>query len=104
MYLLKKSLYGLKQSLRQWYRGFDNYVTKIGFKRSEYDSRLYFKDPRTERQVYLLLYVDDMLITSSDPDKVREVKRMLGSEFDMKDLREAKRILGIYIKRNRKQK
>lgn len=34
---LKKSSYGLKQSLRCWYRRFDDYVTRIGFKRSKYD-------------------------------------------------------------------
>ena len=35
--LLKKSLYGLKQSPRQWHRRFETYVLKIGFLRSSYD-------------------------------------------------------------------
>jgi hypothetical protein len=36
--LLKKSLYGLKQSLRQWYHRFDSYVSSHGFERSPYDA------------------------------------------------------------------
>ena len=36
--LLKKSLYGLKQSPRQWYHRFDSYVTSHAFERSSYDA------------------------------------------------------------------
>ncbi|GJS60991.1 retrotransposon protein, putative, ty1-copia subclass [Tanacetum coccineum] len=42
--LLKKSLYGLKQSPRQWYKRFDVYMTSNGFSRSNYDSCVYFKE------------------------------------------------------------
>ncbi|GJQ96411.1 retrotransposon protein, putative, ty1-copia subclass [Tanacetum coccineum] len=41
--LLKKSLYGLKQSPRQWYRWFDEYMLSNGFKRSSYDISVYYK-------------------------------------------------------------
>ncbi|GJU93381.1 RNA-directed DNA polymerase, eukaryota [Tanacetum coccineum] len=41
--LLKKFLYGLKQSPRQWYRRFDEYMLSNGFKRSSYDSYVYYK-------------------------------------------------------------
>ena len=40
---LKKSLYGLKQSPRQWYKRFDTLMLSQGFKRSNYDSCVYFK-------------------------------------------------------------
>ncbi|GJZ20305.1 zinc finger, CCHC-type containing protein [Tanacetum coccineum] len=42
--LLKKSLYGLKQSPRQWYKQFDVYMICNGFSRSNYDSYVYFKE------------------------------------------------------------
>ena len=98
--LLKKSLYGLKQSPRQWYKRFDNFVIDIGFVRSKFDSCCYmlFSD---SIPVYLLLYVDDMLLISKSKPKIDELKRILSSEFDMKDLGKAKKILGMFIERNR---
>lgn len=62
--MLKKSLYGLKQSPRQWYRKFHEYVLTIGFKRSLYDRCVYTKREEDHILAYLLLYVDDMLIVS----------------------------------------
>ena len=43
MDLLKKSLYGLKQSLRQWYKLFDSFMIKASYTRCEYNSCVYFK-------------------------------------------------------------
>ena len=40
---LRKSLYGLKQSLRQWYKRFNSYIIRIGYKRCEYDCCIYVK-------------------------------------------------------------
>ena len=62
---LKKSLYGLKQSLRQWYKRFDSFMLSHGFKRSDYDSCVYLKTVNASA-IYLLLYVDDMLIATKD--------------------------------------
>ncbi|KAL5557135.1 hypothetical protein UlMin_039371 [Ulmus minor] len=53
--------------------------------------------------VFLLLYVDDMLIASKDKEEIRKLKRQLGNEFEMKDLGPAKKILGMEIIRDRKQ-
>lgn len=60
--LLRKSLYGLKQSLRKWNYRFHTYMIKVGYKRSEYDPCVYLKGSEVEDMVYILLYVDDMLI------------------------------------------
>ena len=43
VYLLKKFLYGLNQSLRQWYKQFDSFMIKTRYNRCEYDSCVYFK-------------------------------------------------------------
>ncbi|KAG8482610.1 hypothetical protein CXB51_024194 [Gossypium anomalum] len=64
--LLKKSLYSLKQPPRQWYKRFDSFMTSHDFKRSIFDSCVYFKKNSDGSFVYLLLYVDDMLIAAKD--------------------------------------
>ncbi|KAG8481224.1 hypothetical protein CXB51_025964 [Gossypium anomalum] len=100
--LLKKSLYGLKQSPRQWYKRFDSFMTSHDFKRSSFDSCVYFKKNNDGSFVYLLLYVDDMLIAAKDKGEIRKVKAQLSEEFEMKDLGPTKKILGMEILRDRK--
>ncbi|WVZ06123.1 hypothetical protein V8G54_019469 [Vigna mungo] len=98
--LLQKSLYGLKQSPRQWYRKFDDFLIKLNFKRCNYDDCVYTLNHDGE-MLYLLLYVDDILIASSDRGMIGETKARLADAFEMKELGEARRILGIDIKRDR---
>ena len=100
--LLKKSLYGLKQSPRQCYKMFDSFMTTHDFKRSNYDSFVYLKMSDDGLFVYLLLYVDDMLIVANDKEEIRKVKVQLNKEFEMKDLGTTKKILRTEIMRNRK--
>ncbi|KAG8503399.1 hypothetical protein CXB51_001318 [Gossypium anomalum] len=100
--LLRKSLYGLKQSPRQWYKRFDSFMASHDFNRSSLDSCVYFKKNSNGSFVYLLLYVDDMLIAAKDKGKIRKVKAQLSEEFEMKDLGPAKKILGMEILRDRK--
>ena len=99
--LLKKSLYGLKQSPRQWYKKFDSFMVSINFSCSNYDSCVYFKKLSSGEFIYLLLYVDDMLITASNMEEIVRLKEQLGSTFEMKDLGAAKSILGMEISRDR---
>ncbi|GJW53299.1 retrovirus-related pol polyprotein from transposon TNT 1-94 [Tanacetum coccineum] len=102
--LLKKSLYGLKQSPRQWYRRFDEYMLSNGFKRSSYDSCVYYSSYAPGEYIYLLLYVDDMLIAYMSKAEIGSTKSLLKKEFDMKELGEAKKILGMEIVRDRSRK
>lgn len=101
--LLKRSLYGLKQSPRQCNRRFDEFMKLQGFERSLYDSCAYFKSYGSEDMIYLLLYVDDMLVAARDLKEVQKLKELLSSEFEMKDLGPAKRILGMDIYRDREK-
>ena len=78
---LKKSLYGLKQSPRQWYKRFDTFMLSQGFKRSDYDSCVYLKLANGST-IYLLLYVDDMLIATKSKTEMEKLKRQLSNEFD----------------------
>ena len=66
----KKSLYGLKQSPRQWYKRFDAFIISQGYIRSPYDSCVYYKKVEDGSHVYLILYVDDMLVASRNKAEV----------------------------------
>ena len=61
---LTRSLYGLKQAPMKWYKNFESFMTKSGFYKAEKDPCCYFKK-YTDSYVFLLLYVDDMLIAGS---------------------------------------
>jgi hypothetical protein len=98
---LKRSLYGLKQSPRQWYKMFDSFMVAHDFKRSQFDSCVYIKFVNGS-PIYLLLYVDDMLIATKSKKEITTLKVQLSSEFEMKDLSVAKKILGMEITRDRK--
>jgi hypothetical protein len=64
-YHLTKSIYGLKQASSQWYIKFDKTIRKFGFKENEEDNCIYAKF-RNEKYIFLVLYVDDILLASSD--------------------------------------
>jgi hypothetical protein len=98
---LKKSLYGLKQSPRQWYKRFDSFMISNDFQRSQYDSCIYLKFVNGS-PTYLLLYIDDMLIVAKSMKEIAALKAQLSHEFDMKDLGVAKKILGMEMIRDRK--
>ena len=53
------------------------------------------------RVIFLVLYVDDMLLVGNDKEIIQDLKTQLSSKFDMKDLGVANYILGMEIKRYR---
>ena len=98
---LNKSLYSLKQSSRQWYKRFDQFMIDQNYTRSSFDHCVYFRKLQDGSFIYLLLYVDDMLIASRNQGEICILKAQLSKEFEMKDLGEAKKILGMEIVRDR---
>jgi len=92
--LLKRSLYGLKQSLRQWYKRFDAFMVSHDFVRNEYDNCVYPRKLLDGSFIYLLLYVDDMLIAAKNKAKIDSLKALLSNEFEMKNLGAAKKDVG----------
>jgi hypothetical protein len=93
---MRKSIYGLKQASRQWYLKFDETIRSFGFKENEEDTCIYAKF-RSRIFIFLILYIDDILLASSDVSLLLEIKRFLSLNFDMKDLGEASFILGMEI-------
>jgi hypothetical protein len=100
---LKKSLYVLKQSPRQWYKRFDKFMTEHEYTHSQFDNCVYFRKLLDGSFIYLLLYVDDMLIASKSKVEIDRLKAQLKTEFEMKDVGEAKKILGMEIRRDRRK-
>jgi len=92
---LKKPVYRLKQASRHWYLKFDETIRKFGFKENE-DNCIY-ANFKNEKFIFSIMYVDDILLSSSDINLLLETKKFLSSNFNMKDLGEASFILGIEI-------
>ncbi|GJT44816.1 putative RNA-directed DNA polymerase [Tanacetum coccineum] len=91
---LKRSLYGLKQALRQWNNRFSEELVKNDFKQSGHDHSLYTKESGGSF-VALLVYVDDIVLTRNDINEINKVKTFLKSKFKIKDLGEFEYFLGI---------
>lgn len=104
VYLSRKSLYGLKQSSRQWYKRCDEYIFRVNFRRSAYDNCVYIKHEKGINDVFLLLYVDDILIACKYRQEIQKIESVLGTEFEITDLGQAEKILGINIRRSRSLK
>ena len=93
---LKKALFGLKQAPRLWYDHIDKFFQTIQLHRSLNDCNLYIA---SDNKLLLLLYVDDILIVSKDPSRIKAIKEQLHAQYKMNDLGEARRFLGIEIER-----
>jgi hypothetical protein len=101
--MLKNYLCGLKQSPRMWYQKFDTNMLGLGFTRSKSDHCVYFK-LIGDHIIYLVLYVDDMLLIGNNKEIIQYVKTQLSSRFDMMDLSATKFILCMEIKRDQENK
>ena len=82
---------------------FDETVKSFDFEQS-IDEPCVYKLIHEGKVVFLVLYVDDILLIGNDVGKLSEVKVWLAKQFDMKDLGEAAYILGIQIFRDRKNR
>ncbi|GJS56688.1 ribonuclease H-like domain-containing protein [Tanacetum coccineum] len=92
--LLQRSLYGLKQAPRAWFQRFVGYATRAGCYHSRCDSSLFIY--RQGSQVsYLLIYVDDIILTASCPALLKQIIGSQNNEFDMTDLAALNYFLGI---------
>ena len=94
-----KSLYGFKQTPKQWHEKFDNVMLTHGHVINGADICIYSKFINNEG-VIICLYIDDLLIFGTSLDVVHDTKCFIASNFDMKDLGEANIILGIKILRD----
>ena len=70
-------------------------MTEHGYSSFHFDRCVYFKRLDNERYIILLLYVDDMLVAGSNMQDIYVLKIKLAKSFEMKDLDDAKKILGM---------
>ena len=99
---LKKSIYGLKQASRQWYLKFNDTITSFGFQENTVDRCIYMKVSGS-KFIFLVLYVDDILLATNDLGLLHQTKKYLSQNFEMKDMGEATYVIGIEIFRDRSQ-
>lgn len=81
-------------------KGFDGFMTSNGFDRCSFDPFMYIKLETRGCIVFLLLYIDDMLIGSKNSNDIHILKGLLSSKFDINDLGKATKNFGIKIKMN----
>ncbi|KAM2874298.1 hypothetical protein COP2_017588 [Malus domestica] len=93
---LVKSLYGLKQAPRAWNSKFTSYLPSLGFTTSLSDTSLFVKVDDADI-ILLLLYVDDIILTGSNPTKVQYVINDLAGVFDLTDMGKLTYFLGIQV-------
>lgn len=91
---LHKSLYGLKQAPRAWFQRLSSLLISLGFRASLSDASLFIYNDGTH-EMFLLIYVDDFLITGSSEALLHRLVSFMGVHFAMKDLGPLHYFLGI---------
>jgi len=100
---LRRSINGLKRSSRLWYFRFHEAITSFGFAMVLEDYCVYVK--RTTRELMLLtLYVDNILLVRNNLEMISATKQWMSSVLEIKDMGEARYVLGVKIVINRPKK
>lgn len=95
---LKRGLYGLKQSPKQWYETLSKTIVQLGFEKAKTESCL-FVNPKG---LYILVYVDDIIIAGSSLKEINNVKEELSKKFKIQDHGRLNYFLGFEIEHNMK--
>ena len=82
---LLRSLYGLEQSPRAWFGKFSIVIHEFGMTRSGSDHSVFYRHSAPGRCIYLVVYVDDIVITGNDQDGIIDLKQHLFKHFQTKD-------------------
>ncbi|KAJ4755031.1 hypothetical protein LUZ62_089436 [Rhynchospora pubera] len=94
--LLKKAIYGLKQSPRAWFHTLSSALIALGFHGSKFDPSLFISHQHGQT-IIILIYVDDIIVTGSHMDSVTTLIHTLQSKFSIKDLGPLSFFLGIAV-------
>lgn len=91
---LNKAVYGLKQAPRAWYNELSAFLLSLGFVNSLADTSLFVLH-RGSEFIYLLIYVDDILITGNTSSGIAKILALLADRFSVKDAEDLNYFLGI---------
>jgi hypothetical protein len=93
---LQKAIYGLKQAPRAWFSRLSDKLLQLGFVGSKADTSLFIDRTKTIT-MYLLIYVDDIIITASDQAAITEFLQLLNADFAVKDLGDLHYFLSVEV-------
>lgn len=96
VYKLSKALYGFKQAPRVWNRKLDDSLKRLGFERCKQEQALYKKQEGID-MIVVGIYVDELIITRSNVDKIQKFKDQMMKEFEMSDLGLLSYYLGLVV-------
>ena len=82
---LHMPLYDLKQALRAWYTRLNDFLLSTGFRASQVDTSLFIFSTSTD-MYYLLVHVDDILLTGSNSLLLQHLIQLLSSKFKLRDM------------------
>jgi hypothetical protein len=99
-----KSIYGLKQAPKVWYKVINAFFERQRFAKLTYDPAVYIqRDPPGLEgaglaPLIVVIYVNDLVIIRPKMAQIKQLKEALKQTFDMTDLKEVKNLLGMQIK------
>uniref|UniRef100_A0A2N9F8M0 Reverse transcriptase Ty1/copia-type domain-containing protein n=1 Tax=Fagus sylvatica TaxID=28930 RepID=A0A2N9F8M0_FAGSY len=96
---LQRAIYGIKQAPRAWFSRLSNKLLDLGFHGSRSDSSLFIYKTKSVT-MFILIYVDDIIITSSQPEAIDDLLLSLTHDFAVKDLGTLNFFLGIEVLSN----
>jgi hypothetical protein len=96
---LQRAIYRLKQAPRAWFSRLSNKLLDLGFHGSRSDSSLFIYKT-TSLTMFILIYVDDIIITASKPESIDDLLLSLTHDFAVKDLGNLNFFLGIEVLSN----
>jgi hypothetical protein len=96
---LLKSLYGMKQSPRNWYKEISTWLKSIGFRVSPYDPCLFIHVNTEGLFLLLALFVDDVLTTGNNLEGLTVFRKLFRSRYAIKELI-LEQVVGLEIYRN----
>jgi len=97
VYKLQKSLYGLKQSPRQWCERLSNFLTSQGYERGKVDKTLFIRKLNFDI-ILVQVYVDDIIFGSTNEILCQEFVSAMQGEFEMSMMGELNFFLGLQVK------
>ena len=102
--LLRKTIYGLKQSARQWNKNLSAKLFRAGLTRLMSDYSVFNRNAGIPRVVIVIIYVDDFLAFGPNMSEIKNLKRWLAANYKMKDLGPCSQFLGMKVERDEERR